>query len=151
MDEKVHGIISGLRLARFGFGTIFEELCFTADCVIVARTGGAYGKGGGFAAYRAMKKAESLTELSAGELLKTDVNNFVILYSEIKNVELKKHLRGAKITITTNEKKYGWFTRGIPNEKSAKIEDYERILRSVFQDKLSVSKITSARLIDNQD
>jgi hypothetical protein len=140
MSEKVYGIISVLRVSWFGFSLIFEALCFTTDCVIVARTERTYGRSGGLVTYRAAKKAEGLTGLSAEELLKTDINNFVLLYSDIKKVELKKYLRGARINITTNEKKYRWFVQGIPGQKSPKIEDYERILRSAIPDKSSVSK-----------
>jgi len=46
MSERVLGIISGLRIVWFGFKTIFEELCFTPDKVIVARTGIIYGRSG---------------------------------------------------------------------------------------------------------
>jgi len=140
MSERVLGIISGLRLVWFGFRTIFEELCFTPDKVIVARTGTIYGRGGALTAYQAKKKAEELAESSAEEILKTNMSNFVIPTSEIKKVELRRFVRGVRISVITNEKKYGWFARGIPREKSAKIEDYERILRSVFSDKLSVLK-----------
>lgn len=140
MSERVLGIISGLRLSWLGFRTILEELCFTPDKVIVARTGTIYGRGGALAAYQATKKAEELTESSAEEILKTNMKNFVIPNSEIKEVELRRFVRGARINVITNERKYGWFARGIPGEKSAEIEDYERILRAVFSDKLSVSK-----------
>jgi hypothetical protein len=140
MSDRVLGIISGLRLSWLGFRTILEELCFTPDKVIVARTGIIYGRGGARAAYQATKKAEELTKSSAEEILRNNINNFVIPNSEIKEVELKKFVRGARIEIITHEKKYGWFARGIPGEKGAGIEDYERVLRSVFSEKLSVSK-----------
>jgi hypothetical protein len=140
VSEKVRGIISVFRLSWFGFSIILEDLCFTVDRVIVVRTGRTYVRSGAVAVYRASEKSEGLKGLSAEALLKTDVNNFVMLYSEIKKVELKKHLRGAKINLITNEKKYGWFVRGIPGEKSAKIEDYERILQPVFLEKFSVSR-----------
>jgi len=140
MSDKVHGIISVFRLSWFGFSIILEDLCFTVDRAIVVRTGRTFGRSGAVTVYRASKKSEELRRLSAEALLKTDVNNFEMLYSEIKKVELKKHLRGSKINVITNEKKYDWFVRGIPGEKNAEIEDYERILQPVFLEKLSVSR-----------
>jgi hypothetical protein len=117
MSERVLGIRSVLRFVWFGFRTIFEELCFTPDKVIVARTGTVYGRGGVLAAYQATEKAKEFTESSAEEILKTDMNNFVIPNSEIKKVELRKFVRGSRINVITNYKKYGWFARGIPLKK----------------------------------
>jgi hypothetical protein len=138
MNEKALGIISVLRLVWFT--TLFEELCFTADEVIVVGTGSIYGRGGALESYRANKKAEKLAELSEEDLLETSIINLIIPKEEIKKVELIKFVRGARINITTNEKKYKWFVRGIPGETSPKIEDYERILQPIFLDKLTVSK-----------
>jgi hypothetical protein len=149
MSEKVLRTISVARLVWHRFGTFYEVLCFTADAVVVARTAcyTAFPRGfiyirdyGALEYYGVKKNEEKIIELSAEEILKIDKNNFVIPNSEIKKVELRiLGFARAKINVTTNEKKYEWFVRGIPSEKSAKIEDYERILRSFFLDKLSVS------------
>ena len=140
MSERVHSIISVFRYSWFVFSAVLEDLCFTADGVIVARIFRTSGKYAMLGWDNIRKKEEKLAELSIEELLKANKNNFVIPNSKIKKVELKKYLRLARINIMTNEKKYGWFVRGIPSEKSSKIEDYERILRSVFPYKLSVPK-----------
>lgn len=72
--------------------------------------------------------------------MKADKNNSAISNSEIRKVELRKHGLGAEINMITNKKKHKWYVRGIPRKKNAKIEDYEKILKLVFPDKLSVSK-----------
>ena len=142
MSETL-GFISVMR--RTGTTNIFESLYLTKDKTIVLRMdkGGFLGWGTGNAIsawYRANEQDKYLTKLSPNELPKLNEDDYVIPFSEITKVELKKYGRGAIINIITNEKKYGWFARGLPDKKKPKFDDYEKILETVFLEKLSVSK-----------
>jgi hypothetical protein len=143
--NEVLGIIGVHRTGGWTASQIFEALCLTDNRVIVARTakGGTFGWGAGNAIaawYKAGSQEQKLDSLSAEQLLKANENNYDISYSKIKEVELKKFGLGAFINITTDEKKYRWTARGIPGLKRPRIEDFEKILRPVFGDRLTVSK-----------
>ncbi|MEM3579692.1 MAG: hypothetical protein QXQ64_00310 [Candidatus Bathyarchaeia archaeon] len=130
MDEKILGVISVFRTNYCRWRTLFEDLYFTTNRMIVVRiSSGSYlvSPVGVLARWPKTAK-EEIAGFSIEELLKANPNNFSIYYSEVRSVELKKHGLGAKIRLITDEKKY------------AKIEDYENILKSVFPNKLSVSK-----------
>ena len=142
MSETL-GFISVMR--RTGTTNIFESLYLTKDKTIVLRMdkGGFLGWGTGNAIsawYRANDQDAYLAKLSLDELPKLNEDDYIIPFSEITKVELKKYGRGAIINIITNEKKYGWFARGLPDKKKPKFDDYEKILETVFLEKLSVSK-----------
>jgi hypothetical protein len=65
--------------------------------------------------------------------LKADEKKFAIPNSEIEKVRLKKYGLGAIINITTSEKKYKWYARGIPIKKGAKIEYTRTYCGQFFQ------------------
>jgi hypothetical protein len=142
MSEAL-GVISVMR--NTVVTNIFESLYLTKDKVIVLRMGkgGFLGWGVGnaiLAWYRANDQDKYLAKLSPDELPELNDDDYVIPFSEIKKVELKKYGRGAKINIITNEKEYGWFARGLPDKKKPKFDDFQKILETVFSEKLSVSK-----------
>ncbi|MEM0007564.1 MAG: hypothetical protein QXR89_04775 [Candidatus Bathyarchaeia archaeon] len=141
-DEVILGVINSFRTSYLRWRTLFEDLYFTTNRVIVAKIGsGSYLISPVGVLVRWPKTAkQEFVGFSAEELLKANQNNFAIYYSEVRSVELKKHGLGAKIRLITDEKKYEWYVRGIPGKKDAKIEDYESILKTVFPNKLSVSK-----------
>jgi hypothetical protein len=66
-------------------------------------------------------------------------NNYELPYSQIKKLELKKFSLGVLIRIVIDEKQHKWAARGIPGKKNWKIEDFEKVLRPIFSDRLSVS------------
>jgi hypothetical protein len=143
--NEVLGIIGVRRTGGWTVSQIFEALCLMDDKVIVTRTakGGAFGWGVGDAIaawYKADSQEQKLESVTAEQLLKANENNYDIPYSKIKKVELKKFGLGAFINIITDEKKYRWAARGIPGFKHPRIEDFEKILRPVFGDRLTVSK-----------
>ena len=75
------------------------------------------------------------------ELLKTNKHNFALRNSEITEIRLKKGWIGIKLEIITSKKKYKWGIEGLNNQKKGlKLEDFENMLRPVFEDKLSVKK-----------
>ena len=86
--------------------------------------------------YKAKEQEESMDDLSVEDLVNADQNNFAISYDEVEKVELKKFGKGAFIDVTANGKKYHWAVRGIPDIKNPTIEDLEKILRPIFQEKL---------------
>ena len=90
--------------------------------------------------YKAKEQEEIMEDFSVEELLSSDQNNFAISYDKIEKVELKKFGKGALINVTTNGKKYRWTLRGIPGIKSPQIEDLEKILQPIFQEKLVKSR-----------
>ena len=142
MSETL-GFISVMR--RTVTTNIFESLYLTKDKTIVLRMdkGGFLGWGTGNAIsawYRANEQDKYLAKLSPDELPKLNEDDYVIPFSEITKVELKKYGRGAIISIITNEKKYGWFARGLPDKKKPKFDDYEKILERVFLERFSVNK-----------
>ncbi len=124
---------------------IFESLYLTKDKVIVWRMGkgGFLGWGTGnaiLAWYRANDQDKYLAKLSPDELPKLNEDDYVVPFSEITKVELKKYGRGAIINMITNEKKFSWFARGLPDVKKPKFDDFEEILRRVFSEKLFVER-----------
>jgi len=54
--------------------------------------------------HRANQQDKRLATLSADELPELNEDDYVIPFSEIQKVELKKYVRGAKINIITDEK-----------------------------------------------
>lgn len=140
--NEVIGIIGARRTGGWTVSQIFEALCLTDDRVIVTRTAksGALGMGAPVAWYNARSQEQKLVGLSAEQLLKANENNYDIPYSKIKEVALKKFGLGTFINIITDEKKYRWAARGIPGYEHPRIEDFEKILRPVFGDRLTVSK-----------
>lgn len=142
MSERILGVITVFRTNYLRWRTLFEDLYFTTNRVIVARISSAsylVSPVGVLARWPKTTK-EEIVGFSVEELLKANKSNFSIYHSEVRSVELKKHGLGAKIRLITDEKKYEWYVRGIPGKKDAKIEDYENILKTVFPNKLSVSK-----------
>ncbi len=142
MSEAL-GFISVMR--RTVVTNIFESLYLTKDKVVVLRMGkgGFLGWGTGnamLAWYKANDQDKHLAKLLPAELPKLNEDDYVVPFSEITKVELKKFGRGAIINIITNEKKYSWFARGLPDKKKPKFDDYEKILETVFLERLSVSK-----------
>jgi hypothetical protein len=77
-----------------------------------------------------------MDNFSVEDLLSADQNNFAISYDNIGKVELKKFGKGAFIDIIANRKRYHWNVRGIPDVKNPRLEDLEKILRPIFQEKL---------------
>jgi len=68
-------------------------------------------------------------------------NKFVIPKSEMTEIRLGKLLQ-VNFRIITKDNEYKWWVKGlIPEKKGVKLEDYEKILRSAFPDKLSGGKI----------
>lgn len=89
-----------------------------------------------------MKNTErEIAGFSAEELLKSDKENFAIPMSEIVEVKLRTHWFSYArcITIVTNHKKYRWIATGVPPEiKVATFQQFEAILKPIFDDKLIV-------------
>jgi hypothetical protein len=142
MDEAL-GFISVIRTTWIR--TFFESLYLTDDKVIVLRVdqAGFMGHGVGdviLGWYGARDEDKYLAKLSPEEALSSNENNYVIPFSEITRVELKKWGRGGIITIKTTQKKYRWGLRGLPEVKKSKFGDYEEILRNVFSEKFFVKK-----------
>ena len=141
--SEASGFISVMR--RTVVTNIFESLYLTKDKVVVFRMGkgGFLGWGPGnaiLAWHKANDQDKYLAKLLPDELPKLNEDDYIIPFSEITKVELKKYGRGAIINITTNEKKYSWFARGLPDKKKPKFDDYEKTLETVFLERLSVSK-----------
>ena len=142
MSEEL-GFISVQR--RDLVSNIFESLYFTDDKILVLRVAKAgfmgYGVGNVISGwYRARDQDKNLAKLPPEEAIKSNENNYVIPFSEITKVELKKFGLGAIINILTNQKKFSWFARGLPDMKKSKFDDYEEILRRVFSEKLFVER-----------
>ncbi|UCB60990.1 MAG: hypothetical protein JSW72_02745 [Candidatus Bathyarchaeota archaeon] len=166
MDEKV---LCELQVAKSSWGKIIhEKLIVTPNRTFVIRGWEHHMQAGAYAgstdivsaifalaegAIDAHSTAQSKKNMREREkhadtpekLLKTDKNNFALLNSEIKQIELKKFLRVTRIHITTQRKKYKWnlhtYTpKGIKTSIAAELNDYENMLRPVFRDKLSVKK-----------
>ena len=140
-NSKPLGIIGVWRVVGWTRRQIYEALYFTSDKVIVARTATGFQMSwGAIDSIKGWKKAkeqeESMEDFSVEELLSSDQNNFAISYDKIEKVELKKFGKGAFININANGEKYHWTVRGIPGIKDPKIEDLEKILRPIFQEKL---------------
>ena len=143
-NSKPIGIIGVWRVVGWTRSQIYEALYFTSDKVIVARTATGFQMGwGGIDSirgwYKSKEQEESMDDFSVEELLSTDINNFAISYDNIGKVELKKFGKGALINVIVDGKKYHWTLRGIPGIKNPKIEDLEKILRPIFQEKLVIS------------
>jgi hypothetical protein len=139
------GVIGVRRTGGWSFSQIFETLILMDDRAIVVRTaeGGAFGWGAGNAIsawHKSGEQEKQLAEVSPQEILRSNVNNYEIAYSSVKNVQLKKFGLGVSIRIVTDEKEYKWSARGIPGKKNWKIEDFENILQPIFADRLSVMK-----------
>ena len=105
--SEAPGIISVMR--RTVDTNIFESLYLTKDKVLVLRMskGGFLGWGTGnaiLAWHRANDQDKYLAKISPDELPKLNEDDYIIPFSEITKVELKKYGRGAIINITTNEK-----------------------------------------------
>ena len=144
-NSKPLGIIGVWRLVGWAWRQIYEALYFASDKVIVVRTatGAQWDYGGSGMVrgwYKAKEQEEIMEDFSVEELLSSDQNNFAISYDKIEKVELKKFGKGALINVTTNGKKYRWTLRGIPGIKSPQIEDLEKILQPIFQEKLVKSR-----------
>jgi hypothetical protein len=138
------GIIGVWRIMGWTRRQIYEALYFSNDKMIVVRTAtgfqmgwGAFDSARGW--YKAKDQEESMNDFSVEELLSADINNFALSYDKIEKVELKKFGKGAFIDMFVSGKKYHWSFRGIPGIKSPKIEDLEKILRPIFQEKLVIS------------
>jgi hypothetical protein len=87
------------------------------------------------------KKEKEYLELPLESVLTADEKNFAIPNSEITKVELRKRWVGVELNILAREKEHKSLVTGlIPEKKKTKIEDYEKLLRPVFGDKLSVEK-----------
>ena len=144
-NSKPLGIIGVWRVVSWAWRQIYEALYFASDKVIVVRTatGAQWDYGGSGMVrgwYKAKEQEEIMEDFSVEELLSSDQNNFAISYDKIEKVELKKFGKGALINVTTNGKKYRWTLRGIPGIKSPQIEDLEKILQPIFQEKLVKSR-----------
>ena len=141
--SEASGFISVMR--RTVVTNIFESLYLTKDKVVVFRMGKGgflgWGTGNAISAWHKSNEQDKyLAKLSPDELPKLNDDDYVIPFSEITKVELKKYGRGAIINIITNEKEYSWFARGLPDKEKPKFDDYEKILETVFLERLSVSK-----------
>jgi len=135
------GIIGVWRITGWTRQQIYETLYFVRDKLVVVRTATGFrwswGVGDSIRGwYKAQEQEKSMDNFSVEDLLSADQNNFVISHDEIEKVKLKKFGKGAFIDIVANGKKYHWTGRGIPGIKNFKIEDFERILRPIFQEKL---------------
>jgi hypothetical protein len=140
-SSKPLGIIGVWRVVGWTRRQIYETLYFASDKVIVARTATGFQMSWGVGDsikgwHKAEKQEESMDNFSVEDLLSADQNNFAISYGNIGKVELKKFGKGAFIDIVANGKKYHWSVRGMPGIKNPKIEDLEKILRPIFQEKL---------------
>jgi hypothetical protein len=140
-SSKPLGIIGVWRVVGWTRRQIYEALYFAGDKVIVARTATGFQMSWGVGDsikgwHKAEKQEESMDDFSVEDLLSADQNNFAISYVNIGKVELKKFGKGAFIDIVANGKKYHLAVRGIPGVKNPKIEDLEKILRPIFQEKL---------------
>jgi len=152
MSEEVLGVIKVFRPAFMR--QIHENLYFTLDRTVVARTSGGKGRmlfgavGGaieGAIQYQeAKKKGEQYSQLSLEDILKADKNNYAISNSEITEVELKKFGKGTKLNIKTSTKHgramYGetkWYVEGAWKDIG---EKHENMLRPIFKDRLIVKK-----------
>ncbi len=145
-------------------GAYNEVLLFTPNNTIVVREKGKmpsdvaalFGVVGIFAeaavaAIRSRKEKgerEKPTEISVEDILKADKNNYVIPNSDVTEVELKipiEHLRKGHglsfLRILTNKKcarATRWYGKKYGKEGEARARECEKLLRSVFGDKLSV-------------
>ena len=142
MDEAV-GFIGVQRTTLIR--TFFESLYFTNDQVIVLRVGqgGFMGHGAGdviLGWYDARDQDKSLAKLAPADALRSNENNYVIPFSEITRVGLRKWGLGGTITIKTNQKKYRWYLRGLPGMKKPRFGDFEEVLQRVFSERLFVKK-----------
>jgi hypothetical protein len=140
-SSKPLGIIGVWRIVGWTRRQIYEALYFASDKVIVARTATGFQMSGGVGDsikgwHNAEKQEESMDDFLVEDLLSADQNNFAISYDDVGKVELKKFGKGAFIDIIANGKKYHWSVRGIPGIKNPTIEDLEKILRSIFHEKL---------------
>jgi hypothetical protein len=150
MSEEVLFAMKVYR-AAFGWGQIFENVYFTIDRTVVARTSskkvgllfGLIGAGidGALQQREDKKKGELYRKSSLDDIIKDNWNNYAIPNSEITAVELKKYFRNIKFNIKTS-KKYSyketkWFTGDTWQEAG---EVYEHMLRPIFKDRLIVEK-----------
>jgi hypothetical protein len=140
-NSKTLGIIGVWRVVGWTRRQIFEALYFTSDKVIVARTATGFQMSwGAIDSIKGWNKAkeqeETMDDFSVEEILSSDQNNFAISYDKIEKVELKKFGKGAFINVIANGKKHHWNVRGIPGIKNFRIENLEKILRPIFQEKL---------------
>ena len=140
-NNKPLGIIGVWRIVGWTRHQIYEALYFTSDKVIVARTATGFQMSWGVGDsikgwHKSKEQEEKMDDFSVEELLSSDQNNFAILYDKIVKVELKKFGKGAFISVIANGEKYHWTVRGIPGIKNPKIEDLEKILQPIFQEKL---------------
>lgn len=140
-NSKSLGIVGVWRITGWTRQQIYEALYFISDKLVVARTATGFRMSWGVSDsikgwYKAEEQEKSMDNFSVEDLLSADQNNFVISYDDIEQVKLKKFGKGAFIDIIAEGKKHHWTVRGIPGIKNFKIEDLERILRPIFQEKL---------------
>ena len=143
LSEKVLGIIR--RVGELLFLT--PDRVVVANCIEKSRLGdflnaflGSYVRSSDTYIHSKKKEKEYL-ELPLESVLTADEKNFAIPNSEITKVELKKMRVGVELNIITGKKEHKSWAKGlIPEKKKAKIEDYEKLLRPIFGDKLSVKK-----------
>lgn len=166
MSEKVLGI---LRAKRWVFSIrpyVSEFLLFTLDRLIVVRQSAKlpYYTLGATHTDATGILAELLKTVKVEEILKSDKHNFAIPNSEITKIELTKScgeadavyprgytgsnidklrwsLKWINLDVITSRKKYKWNDLDIPEKKDVELEDYENMLRPVFDDKLSVKTV----------
>jgi hypothetical protein len=137
--------------AAFGWGQVYENLYFTVDRTVVAKTSskkvgllfGLIGAGidGALQQRAENKKQELYRKSSLDDIIKENWDNYEIPNSEITAVELKKYFRNIKFNIKPSKKyehkKTKWFTGDTWQEAG---ETYEHMLRPIFKDKLIVEK-----------
>ena len=143
-NNKPQGIIGVWRTIGWTRRQIYEALYFASDKVIVARTATGFRMSWGVGDsikgwHKAKEQEEKIENFSVEDILNAGQNNFAISYDTIEKVELKKFGKGAFINMIANERTYHWTVRGIPGIKNPKIEDLEKILRPIFQEKLVLS------------
>ena len=144
MSDELLGVI---RVVGTGFVPAHEELFFIPDRVIVARTGGgrSYALGLFAVGLQVDAKHKELRTLPTESVLKADKNNYAILNSEIKKIEINKKHGILSLQIETKDKKRKWYALGVieKEEETSKevskgqLSDYAKILKPIFGGKLS--------------
>jgi hypothetical protein len=143
-DEQVLGIVAVQRTI-IGFARsrrlVYEMWHFGPDRVVVTPTKDLHTLGSAVEFYRKQNWIKE-GKLSLERLVRFEEQPFAIPYSEITSVELKKGWLGTtKLKVLCKENiKYEGNPLWLIEREKAKIEDYENVLRPIFEDKLFVKK-----------
>lgn len=138
VSEERLGII---KVMRFGFPAVYENLFVTSDRMVVARTSDGWND---YLAWQGAtapeQRSDNLRNFSTEDVLKSNKQNYQIVNSEIVGIEVKKKFNVISIKLAAKSKEHKWTAMGLVTKVSdgktiGRIEDYVSFLRPIYGDK----------------